>query len=434
MNRATEAGHCHAQMALLDYEAAVGQVVRGQDARSHTPPFLSATMLVVRLLTRFIYTLLMVSGVIMTVAAAFVLPIDFGEFMRSGEKALGGQNPYELSNPFVILGQSFVNVNTNAPPSLLLFAPLSLIDSLTAVRIFIVATFFAYILGCVMLIIEYRECHKSSRLLWLAAFGPLWVTTHNGQVYGILLLLTVTGWVLLRHRADLAAGLVIGILIAIKPIFITWPLLLLLGGNKRTALVAGISMLWLAILAGMLFGFDVFSAWIMAQRVVAMEQLWWPTNGSLVGLGARTLAPMAGFVLSGAVALALAALVLARLPSRETTSGLGFVGALVMAPVAGPGYGMFLLPILLSRPWSPTLLAAASLLLAPWSVMWPLANSSLSSIAVVVYTAPPLLVLATLVRQAWRGDAVATETSAPRFTALFGDCCRRQVRERSCPG
>lgn len=111
--------------------------------------------------------------------------------------------------------------------------------------------------------------------LLLVSFEPIWDVAWWGQIDSLMLLPVAAGCVALRRssgedpatrrRRDLTAGLLFGIL-ALKPIFVPLPLLVLLWGRPRAALGMVLSGLGLALASVALVGFDGVADYIDLAR------------------------------------------------------------------------------------------------------------------------------------------------------------------------
>jgi len=294
---------------------------------------------------------------------------DFGSFYASGLAATAGDNPY-LVYPLTMNSA----VNLNPPPSLLLFAPLTALPTGIARTGWFVATVLAVLATVVVLGVG-----PPYRLAWVIASAPFWETVSLGQIYALLALPASLAWVLIERRPMLS-GVLIGIVAAIKPNFVLWPVLLALAGQRHAAAAAVGTWAALNALAVVFFGPAVFVQWL---AVVTQEgPNGTPANAAVAGLLARVGLPAAIPIVDILGVLGLVALTIKYRPGPRQLSSLALVGLLVFSPLAWVGYGLFLLPLFFERPWTPATAIAAALLLLPrpplteWSQQSPiLANA-----------------------------------------------------------
>jgi hypothetical protein len=205
--------------------------------------------------------------------------------------------------------------------------------------------------GCAYALLRAYPQHRTVQgVLWIAAFGGIWYTLWLGQVYVLLFALGLGAWFLIqRGTHPLMAGLLIGLLVAVKPHFAVWPLLLLLAGHPRIALssfgvAAAVSAVPLA-----LEGPGIYQQWLEAAQ--AYPRLAFAGNASIVGEAERLGLVEAGYFLSIALVMTAAAVMWSSRATAERASSWGIVVALLASPIAWIGYGLLLMPVLLSRRW-----------------------------------------------------------------------------------
>ena len=117
--------------------------------------------------------------------------------------------------------------NLNPPLLAVLLAPFALLDALPAYRLFVVLTLIM-VVGAVLVVA--RELRLTARVtaavvLVVLASSPLHGTLLLGQIYGLLLVGLVAGWVAERRGHPLLAAACYGVTVALKPSLA--PLLLL---------------------------------------------------------------------------------------------------------------------------------------------------------------------------------------------------------------
>ena len=325
---------------------------------------------------------------------------DMIQFLASGHAIAAGQNPYAFLNTGLIFGEPTLGTNLNPPVSLLLFAPLATLSATTLIRLWTGATLVLYGLSVAGLLVRYRHFFSLTRLFLTLAFGGLWFTVVFGQVYVLILAFAIGAWLLLDRKRDLTAGALIGVVVACKPNFGVWLALLWLSGNRRAAYAGLASGAMLTLLPAIVFSPGIYVEWYRAQGIEAPMIGWWPHNGSIYGIVARIGAGWLGYPLIAAFLFAVGWLVWRRRPDAMTASSIAVAASLLASPLTWMGYDLFLVPVLLSRRWSPLLGTAAAFMVVPAWLTWDLAPGPMWGMALVsvVSSAPLLLVMAETLR------------------------------------
>jgi len=292
--------------------------------------------------------------------------IDFGTFVASGRAALHGQDPYGVYDLTPHFSQGSIqgySTNGNPPVSVPVFAVVSQLEPVEAFRAWYVISLALYAIVVLLLSRAYPERATPLLVGWALGLAGLWSTVNLGQIYIPLVLASTGAWLCLRRRHFVGAGVLIGIVVAVKPNFLVWPALLLLAGYTGTALVAVACAGLLSLVPAVMYGPRVYVEWFATFS----EHPWiaLPTNGSLYGLMARVGLPSLGVALSVVLLLALAVLTWRRRPSLLGVCELALLGSLLASPEAWLGYTLFLLPIFYRRSWTPLIGAAAVLLMVP---------------------------------------------------------------------
>jgi hypothetical protein len=192
----------------------------------------------------------------------------------------------------------------------------------------------------------------------------------------------------------------IGLLVAIKPNFLVWPVLLLVAGYGGVAAAALVVAGCLSVLPALVYGPGIYAQWLHAVQLYSFPGL--IHNASLTGVAVRLGVPGAGPVVSSAILALLAFWIWRRRPSPLDVSALALVGALVAAPLAWIGYSLLVVPVFLGRTWTPMLRAAAALLAVPPPLIIALsggphgASAALIQVAGLPYALGLLLALVAL--------------------------------------
>jgi Glycosyltransferase family 87 len=276
---------------------------------------------------------------IVTVALAFDLwrrpepiGIDFHTYEAAARVALRDGWSHLYDQAAVAIEQKRLMVDQasqpfiSTPPVAWLAATLAPLPYMTEYYVWAVVTFAAYALA----VAWSATSHGLTRwIAVLAAIAPWWVlhAVHLGQVVPLVAAAVVVAWRLLREKRDVAAGLVLS-LILLKPntAFVV-PLGLLVAARYRAFVTWSVAAAVLAAIALLTMGVDAVSAYV--------NQLAAPLPG-----GASSLTLEGALGVSGVVALALRAFItgiaLTAVFRLRSSPGLviatGVLGSLLAAP------------------------------------------------------------------------------------------------------
>jgi hypothetical protein len=342
---------------------------------------------------------------------------DYGSFIAAGKAASRGDNPYgvyEDTYETTYNGAQIDLPNLNPPISLYAFEGLSKVDPGLGKGTIVALSAGLYAAVIVMLLRRYPEKRTPLVLIWAVSLAGFWHTLELGQVY-IPLLAAMTGAWLLQDRRPLLAGVLLGVVIAIKPNFALLPLLLFIAGDRRLSLSSLATAAGLSAVPLLLDGPSVYRQWQEASRAFAGLEM--PGNSSLVAIFARAGVSELGYAASALLVIAMAAFAYRVRPSTEQLFAAGLVGALLLGPITWSGYTLFVLPVLIARPWQRWEPAAAALLAVPVPFVLGIMPLNVLSEVLIgpLYGWGLLILLGLLVRDAWlrRRPAVDYVTVGP---------------------
>jgi glycosyl transferase family 87 len=313
---------------------------------------------------------------IIWIQSALEYLLDFGSFIAAGQEAVLGNNPYTEDSLLVYIlesesmDQSLPSPNLNPPLSILFFLPLSGIDPLKAVSGWRIATAILFGLGILILAGCYPTSTNLTRMIWALSLAGFWHMLALGQIYAPLLLLAIVVWIFAERGDHKLAGLALGVIIAIKPNFVFWLVLLGAAGYMTAALTAAIVALTLSILPALIFGVEVYKQWLTALFNYPSLGLSIAGNTSFQSLTARFGSATPGTLIS--LLFIAASLYVAHHHkfSLNKINTLGLVGSLLISPFSWVGYTIMTLPIFFSRPkWSWPYLLSAALLSFPYMLI-----------------------------------------------------------------
>jgi hypothetical protein len=294
--------------------------------------------------------------------------MDVAAFLGVGQALRAGVDPYSIlpTTPRVQVGGAMVPwPNANPPallPALALLAPL---DPLLTARIWFVASLALYAMLIWLLCRSYPSCRRLLLVAWTFALVPLWYSEWLGQIYVPLALASAGAWLALRARRTWLAGILIGVLVALKPNFLVWPAALLLAGAVAPAIVAVAMTALLSLPPLLLYGPIVYLEWLRAvTRYSGIDPV---ATGSAWSLGALAGHPEASFAIGATLsvfAVGLLALWALRRPDLLDLSMGALVVSLVASPITWHGYLLLILPVFFAFR-SLSLLAAMVAMLLP---------------------------------------------------------------------
>jgi arabinofuranan 3-O-arabinosyltransferase len=265
--------------------------------------------------------------------------VDFDTFWQSAVSLVHGGDIYVTPAKLT---------NLNPPLLTVLLVPFAWLDPLTAYRIW-VGLCLVMVLGSLLLVareLRLRPLATGLALAAVIASSPLHGTLVLGQIYPILLVGLVAGWLAERRGHPLLAAVLFGITVALKPSLA--PVLLLFAAQRRWAsLRAGVASAVVASLVGVaICGPTSGLAWLHIAFSSPVPDT--VDNASLPGLAVRLgLPPTLGLV-AGLVVLGGTLVVLGRHRDRVDPAGTAvwavLAAGLLLSPIAWHNYLMLLWP------------------------------------------------------------------------------------------
>lgn len=332
--------------------------------------------------------LLVVIGIYSAMSLANRRLIDFGSFIASGRAASQGLDPYgvyRLSARVDGVGLP----NLNPPLSILVLEPVAWHDPHLLFAIWYVVNAALYLLILWLLRRAYPEHATLPRQLWALSIFGFWIVLLSGQVYVLIALIATLAWLALRGGHRSRAGVLIGLLVALKPNFVLWPVLLFVSGRRREAVLSGMVAAGLSALPAVVYGPSVYLEWIRASAETARLT---GTRGTLIEFANAIGLPSIGVPLTALlIVLAIAWAWRHRQPVLDLTA-YALVTSLLLLPETNPGYLLVLLPLFFSRRWSPLTVLAAAVMVAPWPLSWYVLGSR-------IHVAALLLLLPAVLRE-----------------------------------
>lgn len=304
--------------------------------------------------------------------------MDIGSFIASGQFAAEGKNPYSNDSPLILsvkfpkLGHSAEAPNLNPPISVLLFEQIAKVPLANTVWLWRILNVIFYLYFFYSLIREAGEKEPNYvwRSIWIFSLAGFWHTIELGQIY-ILILLVVLGIVINSEKErPIFAGILLGVLIAIKPNFIFWAFALVSAGYHLIFYIAGFTALFISLFPIYSYGFVIYGQWLEASRVFTPNLLILPGNNSIQGLTARFGSSEAGFLINILLLIITLYIINKYKPAIADINTLAIIVSLLISPVAWTGYTLFLVPGLMrQKKWTTQHWLTASIFSIPFYVV-----------------------------------------------------------------
>lgn len=353
---------------------------------------------------------------------------DYGSLYASASLANLHANPYR-DHPLVfhlrdinrhgsdttLQGTSVNAINLNPPILLYPFRPLARLNPDTSFNVWKYISLGLFAVSVLLVLQMYPAEKLRIRILWILSLGAVWYTFRLGQIYMILLLFTVLAWRALRKQNWLAAGISIGVVCAIKPNFLIWPGLLIVGKSKKTGFTAFATTAVLSAIPLGLEGPLIYRRWLAACRGFNGYEL--PGNSSLLALFSRAGFPGVGFAATILLLAAVTIWVFLTKPEPLFNSEIGILAALFAGPISWLGYSILLLPALYGKSMDRLTRIGCVLLCIPIWVAIPWATTT--RLMYILFWAPHFYGLALIAFSAVRAGAYreAFAGASARFDA-----------------
>ncbi|HKR28783.1 MAG TPA: glycosyltransferase 87 family protein [Acidobacteriaceae bacterium] len=135
-----------------------------------------------------------------------------------------------------------------------------------------------------------------------------------------------------RKCWQVLAGVLLGLLVAGKPNYLLWPLLLAIRGRWRSSAIAITVAATLSAIPLIVYGPDVYREWIFA---IANNPHWsLGTDVSITGIARMLGVPLSGRLRNGVLVLAAFLVVIWKRPSLRDTSGIALTVGTLAPPLA----------------------------------------------------------------------------------------------------
>jgi hypothetical protein len=202
-------------------------------------------------------------------------------------------------------------------------------------------------------------------VLAVLSLAGVWHMVWYLQLYAPLILAITCAWLLMRRGNLLMAGVMLGLVVAIKPNFGIVILALLAARHFKVALPALGTAATISAIPLLIDGPLIYQQWL--ELITSFKGLVWTSNASVVSAGARFGSPVIGYTLA-AIALLLVLYWQWRFrPPVLQSTAAAITAAVLIGPVSWAGYTLFLLPYLFSQRWDGRLWTAVVMLDMPFA-------------------------------------------------------------------
>ncbi|WP_263419025.1 glycosyltransferase family 87 protein [Terriglobus albidus] len=315
----------------------------------------------------------------------------FGTYWESGHAAIHGLNPYATYPEtgrvdYSLYGGDTATPDVNLNPPVLLpyfqFLAHLTIRRFIVLQIVISALWFAA--GTLLI----GPGLQGRQVICLLASVPVIGAISSGQIYGLLFFLSALAWYLHQKGWLVWCAACIGLLVAIKPTFLLWPVILFFAGHRKPALLSVTASALFSAAPLLLYGPGVYRDWLAA---LAHDPHWIDRqNVALVPFFTRLGHTTIGVTAAAVIAAALLAYAWKYRPDFDTASGIGIAAGILCAPLGWYAYVLILAPFFVARRWNWFDTLAASIFFVPLSL-----GESANGIA---YLLPLLLILSHFLR------------------------------------
>lgn len=297
--------------------------------------------------------------------------LNFGTYWESGHAATNGLNPYaayprtNLTQSPSFLGpvKTNVDLNLNPPIMLPLFAALSHLMGARFVTAWTAGSFLLFASAVGLLLWRFPEM-QTRQLLWLFLACPVVDTFLGGQIYFLLFFLSAVACV--DRERGWRSAIAIGLLVAIKPTFIFWPIFLFLAGYRKLAVRCFLVVAIASSLPILFYGPAIYLQW---YRALAGDLHWTLTSNIAIPVYfARMDHSALGKIVATLLATGTGWWLWKRRPSIETVSGVALCCSILFAPLAWNSYILFIAPWFVMQLWGKLSTAAAVMVTVPTSV------------------------------------------------------------------
>lgn len=278
---------------------------------------------------------------------------DFGSFYSSAKAFIDGENPYSSDYEYIfspeLNGRNVPSPNLNPPISLFFISVFTLFDIQTSFQLWKLFSLILYVISIILIITNIPfPCEKRVlKIFWALAMAGFWQTIQFGQIYIPLFFLLVCAYVFIASDHLSIAGILLGVICAIKPNFLILLIVILITGNKKIFLSALATFLGLSVLPLFFRNIELYKEWYEASK--NYPGILFSSNNSFIGLFSRLELVSVGFFISIMVALFVFFVIIVKPTSIYQSLYLGILLSLLCSPITWAGYIILIIPHVMTR-------------------------------------------------------------------------------------
>jgi hypothetical protein len=206
-----------------------------------------------------------------------------------------------------------------------------------------------FISGALLLLVAKRGEMQKRQILWLLLSTLLTGTLWFGQDYSLMFLMMCIAWACLDTDHDVTSAVLIGALIAMKPNFGLWPIMLFVAGYKKAAIVSAATAFGLSVLPIFFYGPTIYLQWLQADS--RDRHFIYGSDLSIFSVFARQGLPRLGVSVVALCAIMLILFVRRTRPVQTDLAGIAICAGIICSPLAWNFYVLFAAPFFVAKRW-----------------------------------------------------------------------------------
>jgi len=290
---------------------------------------------------------------------------DLGSFLHSGAAYHQGVNPYAYQSWLLPRPISPQALNLNPPISVYLFDYLSRFPPGIVQHLFVAGSIAILAIALMALMLAYRDKCRPIVVLAAVSLAGVWHMLWYLQLYAPLVLAVVGAWLLLRKGHLVWAGVLLGLVVAVKPNFAIVILALLCARHGKVAWPALATAIAVSLIPLVVSGPTLYQQWL--ELTMNFRGMAWTSNASLISVGARLHVLLLGYVMAGLALTVVLYIQWRYRPAVLDSLGIALLAAVLVGPVSWAGYTLFLLPFLFAQTWGRGIWTVVALLDIPFA-------------------------------------------------------------------
>jgi hypothetical protein len=280
------------------------------------------------------------------------------------------------------------DVNLNPPLLLPLFQLFAKYTPRIGFGVWTLISLLSFISGAAVLLFTVEPLLQKRKIVFLLLCVSTIQTLYFGQIYAVpFFICCCIALCLIGEKRPMGTYILVGVIIAIKPNFALWAIMLFVAGYRMAAVISTSTALGLTIVPALIYKPSVYLQWLTAYSQI--PHYLFPTDVSIAGIITRLGSRQLGLALSAVVGIVLVLLVRRLRPSEMDVSGIALCAGILCSPLAWFHYSLFVAPFLVvARRWGPTETFAACLMFFPDLQDYVMHRTAHSPVDLTVATLP----------------------------------------------